>query len=131
MKQIELQISYNQFYIADSIIEPMAPEEWTDEDIQNHHKTLDNITALKTENDDSILLSIYGVDEEFDLTNVEMLFDVNTKIIVPNCKIGVYQWPFDIITSISLENNQCNIRYIGFRNKESIGNQIKYAVLLK
>ncbi len=131
MKQIEMQISYHQFYIADSILEPMAPEEWTEEDIKNHHKTLDNITALKTENDESILLSIYGIDEEFDLTNVEILFDVNTKIIVPNCIIGFYQWPFDNVTSISLQNNQCNIRYIGFRNKGSSENQIKYAVSLK
>ncbi len=131
MKLVELNISYNQFYIADSILEPLAPEEWTNEDVQNHHSTLVNITALKTENDGSIILSVYGIDEEFDLKNVEIIFDVKTVITVPNRIIGIYQWPFEIVTSISLNREKCNIRYIGFRNYGSSENEIRYAVSIK
>jgi hypothetical protein len=131
MKQMELQISYNQFYIADSILEPLAPEEWTDEDVQNHHKTLDHIAALKTESDGSISLSIYRINEEINFKDIKVLFDVQTRIIVPNMKIGIYQWPFEIVTSISLPNKNCNIRYIGFRNNGSNANEIKYAVSIK
>lgn len=45
-QSLEVFADYHQFYVQDGGINPPAPEEWTDEDIENRSKTAANVVVV-------------------------------------------------------------------------------------
>jgi Competence protein J (ComJ) len=45
-QSLEVFADYHQFYVQDGGINPPAPEEWTDEDIENRCKTAENVVVV-------------------------------------------------------------------------------------
>lgn len=80
MKEFIADSNYHQFYVADRILEPDAPTDWTDEHIKNHHFTEENISALQTENDIDARIICYGPKDEIPKFPDKIDFEVKNKL---------------------------------------------------
>jgi len=101
-----INIFYNQFYICDDVLKPLAPENWTNEAIDRGVLFGDNIIAIKCEDGQ------YEIELNINDNSNKEYTGYNTfKLRIPNKIIGIYQWPFDKILSQKLKSDNCMIMY--------------------
>ncbi len=61
MKTYDVDSTYSQVYVADERLEPSAPEDWTEEHLEQRHYTLDHIVALCPVSDIVARITSYGL----------------------------------------------------------------------
>ncbi|CAN5457356.1 hypothetical protein BH09VER1_BH09VER1_55420 [soil metagenome] len=96
MKRFKVSAGYRQFYVADSGLEPLAPEDWTDAHLAQRHNTLKHITALCPEGDITARIVSCGPDDIYSEMPDPAEFEVETEIEIASGKIGVYGWPWEL-----------------------------------
>lgn len=111
MKKFIVDSNYHQFYVADRELEPDAPEEWTDEDVNNHHLTARYIVALSPVGDMDARIFSYGPDEPLPDFPDPIDFEVRTQIEVPSGKVGVFGWPWEIEDQYDIAPGFCDILF--------------------
>ena len=116
MNKHTITSSYRQFYVADSNLEPLAPEIWTKDDVSRRHNTDKNITALVTDGDITARLIIYGPDNpELDMGKPD--FIVETEIDIETGEVGIYEWPFELLEKFKVQNGKLKITFKGYNTK--------------
>jgi len=128
MKQHTINSIYRQFYIADANLNPMAPEDWTDEHILQRHNTLKNITALCPEGDISARIKVIGPYLIEDIPN-NFNWMIGTNIEIESGEIGVYEWPYELIEKFKINNGIVTIHFYGF-NIEKVDEELDYYIVV-
>lgn len=109
MKTFVVDSNYHQLYVADMELEPDAPTEWTEEDVDKHHLTVKNIVALCPANDIDARITSCGPDDSLPSFPDKHDFEVITEIEVPSGKVGIYGWPFEIQDQYLIPPGSCKI----------------------
>lgn len=130
MKRYEVYAGYHQFYVADAVIEPNAPEDWNDTHVQQRHNTLKHITALCVEGDITARIISCGPHEPRPLIEDAADFEVLTCIDVPSGKIGAYGWPWEQKDIYDVTPGKCRIRFTGYRTERAADEEDYYLVEL-
>jgi len=114
MKTFIADSNYHQFYVADRDLEQDAPEEWTDEGVNNHHLTARHIAALSPVGDiDARIISCGPCDPIPDFPD-SADFEVRTQIEVPSGKVGIYGWPWELEDHYDIPPGICDILFRGY-----------------
>jgi hypothetical protein len=114
VKRFEVDSGYRQFYVADSVIEPLAPEKWNDIHVTQRHNTLENIVALCPVGDITARIISIGPEEEFPAFDDQPEFTVETSIEVPNGKVGIYGWPWEKQYEYEVSPGTVLVRFSGY-----------------
>jgi hypothetical protein len=114
MKRFEVFSGYRQFYVADSGLNPKAPEVWTDIHVQQRHNTLKNITTLCPEGDITARIISCGPQDRIPILSDVADFEVNTSIEIETGKVGVYGWPWELQDEYVVESGTYNILFTGY-----------------
>ena len=133
MKQFIADSTYHQFYVADRILEPEAPTEWTDKDVEARHVTLENIVALSPESDLDARITSCGPGDVEPTFPDEPDFELITQIIAPSRKVGIYGWPWELEDEYEIGSEECEITFRGFalERKEEDGDYYLVKVVSK
>jgi hypothetical protein len=115
MRRFEVFSGYRQFYVADSGINPPAPEVWTDENISQRHNTLQHITALCPAGDITASVVCYGPGESAPEETDTPDFEVYTFIEISSGKIGVFGWPWELQDSYEVASGSYRVIFKGYR----------------
>jgi hypothetical protein len=113
MKRHTINSTYRQFYVADAGIEPMAPETWTEEDIQRRFNAHENIVALCPTGDITARILVIPpgeVAEEFGSPD----FLVETQVTLPSGRAGIYGYPWELLEEHSVQPGQYVVRFSGY-----------------
>jgi hypothetical protein len=114
MKTFVVDSNYHQFYVADVELEPDAPTEWTDDDVEKHHLTARNIAALSPVNDIVARITSCGPEDTLPDFPDKPDFEVLTEIEIPSGKVGIYGWPFELQDQYSIAPGKCEILFRSF-----------------
>lgn len=128
MKKFVVDSNYHQLYVADRILEPDAPTNWTQEHVKNHHLTELNISALQTENDLDARITGCGPEDAMPTLTDKVDFEVKTKIIVPSKKVGIYGWPWELEDQYDLKQEVCEILFRGYLTDKTETDQDYYLI---
>ena len=130
MKRFKIFSGYRQFYVADSGLNPPAPEVWTDTLIK-HHNTLKHIVALCPEGDISARITSCGpADLPPDLPD-KMDFEIETSLEVPSGKIGIFGWPYELQDEYEVEPGVYAIYFRGYATEKTDLEEDFYVVLIR
>jgi hypothetical protein len=127
MNKYEIASTYRQFYVADAGLEQKAPDEWTDEHIEQHFNTLENIAALVTEGDITARINCYPLGESSEISEAPS-FEVSTEIEVPTGIIGIYEWPWEKLEEHRVAPGRYRLKYSGYNLSASEHEQDFYAL---
>lgn len=114
MKRFDVYSGYRQFYVADSGLDPEAPENWNDTHIAQRHNTLKHITALCTVGDISARVISCGPDDVCPTLPDQPEFEVSTEIEVATGKLGVFGWPRELKDEYNVNPGRYEIRFRGY-----------------
>ncbi len=115
MKTYNVDSTYRQLYVADRKLEPLAPEDWTDEHTRQRHYALDHIVAFCPVSDIVARITSYGPNETAVEPDDRPDFEVEAEIEIPSGQIGVYGWPWELQDSYTVGPGRVRIRFRGFR----------------
>ncbi|MFO0181105.1 MAG: hypothetical protein ACK517_04885 [bacterium] len=118
MRTYNVDSTYRQVYVADQRLEPSAPEDWTEEHVEQRHYTLDHIVALCPVSDIAARITSYGPNETAVESEDRPDFEVVTEIEIPSGQIGVYGWPWELQDSYAVAPGKARIRFRGFRTSD-------------
>ena len=114
MRRFTADFNYHQFYVADRELEPDAPTNWTDADVEAHFLTADHIVALGTEaHIDADIFSCGPEDEIPDFPDPHD-FEVRVSVDFPSGKIGIYGWPWEIADQHDVAPGRHDILFRGY-----------------
>lgn len=128
MKTYEVDSTYRQIYVADQILEPEAPEDWTDTHVQQRHNTQYHISALCPAGDIVARVISYGPREAVSEPDDKADFDIVTAIDVPSGQIGVFGWPWELQDSYTINPGIARIRFRGFRTADTDDERDYYVI---
>lgn len=131
MKHFEVHSGYRQFYVADSGLAPLAPEDWTDRHIKQRHNTLKNITALCSEGDVTARIISCGPEDQEPSLDGSRDFEVETVIQVESGKIGVFEWPFELQDEYVVAPGTYQIIFRGYDLAKVSSEEDFYVVLIR
>ena len=130
MKEFLADSNYHQFYVADRELEPDAPTEWSDDDVNNHHLTQDHISALCPESDIDAKIFSCGKDDPIPEFPDKPDYEVRTQIKVPSKKVGIYGWPWELEDQYDLDSEICHILFRGYKTELKDEEQDYYMVYI-
>jgi len=114
MKSFVADSNYHQFYVADLIAEPDAPDIWTEQDVAAHHVTLENISALSPESDiDARITSCGPSDDQIEFPD-SIGYEVRVTIKCPSRSVGIYGWPWELEDEYEIGSTSCDILFRAF-----------------
>ena len=128
MKRFTTDSNYHQFYVADRLLEPDAPTEWTDQNVREHHLTVENIAALQTDNDIDARIISCGPDDPIPEFPDRADFEVRTAIRTPSKKVGIYGWPWELEDEYDLNSDTCVILFRGYATDRTETDEDYYLV---
>lgn len=131
MKEFLADSNYHQFYVADRDLEPDAPTEWTDEDVNQHHLTEEHISALCPVADIDAKIFSCGPNEALPDFPDSMDFEVTTEIRIPSGKVGIYGWPWELEDEYDLGTTECEILFRGYATDKKDSEEDYYLVQVK
>lgn len=114
MKRFVVDSGYRQFYVADSVLEPLAPEEWNDTHTAQRFNRLENIVALCPEGDITARIISIGPGDEFPVFENKPDFEIEVSIDVPNGKVGIYGWPWEKRNEYEVDPGNVLVRFFGY-----------------
>jgi hypothetical protein len=114
MKEFIADSNYHQFYVADRELEPDAPEDWTDDDVEKHHLTERHIVALSPVGDIDVRINSCGPDDPLPSFPDPIDFEVRTQIEIPSGKVGIYGWPWELEDQYDVPPGVCEILFRGY-----------------
>ena len=117
MKTHTVDSSYRQIYVADAGLDPDAPEEWNDDDIQQRYNALNNIVALCPDGDITARVICIPPNEKYK-SDVSPEFEVNTQIEIETGRLGVFGWPRETLEEYSVTPGHYRIRFTGYNLAE-------------
>ncbi len=82
-----------QFYVADIDIDPLAPEDWTENDIQRHYAQCPGIVALSPMNDMVAKVNVHWFEVVPDGFKAD--FIAHAELKVTGKRIGIMGWPWE------------------------------------
>ena len=105
--------TYRQFYVADSGLEPDAPEDWNDGHIQQRFNAQENIVALCTEGQVTARVICVPPGERFH-SEMRPDFKVCTRLNIESGRLGVYGWPWELLEEHDLSKGMYGVRFSGY-----------------
>ena len=105
--------AYRQFYVADVELDPDAPEEWSDEDVDKRFNALEHIVALCPEGDLTARIVCLPVGERY-TTEEPPAFEVTTQVSIESGRMAVFEWPRQAIQEYAVEPGVYAIRFRGY-----------------
>lgn len=130
MKTHTINSIYRQFYVADAVLKPSPPVEWTEEHIKQRFNALQSIVALCPEGDISARVICVPPGESFEACK-EPDFVVTTVILIESGDIGIYEWPLDPIEEFRVSPGVYTIQFMGFNTDKVESEQDFYTVEIK
>jgi len=108
----------------------MAPEVWTDENVEQRHNTLKNIVALCPEGQITARVIIMPPGEQYH-SSVQPEFVVNSFIEIVTGELGVYEWPWELLEQHSVNPGKYQIRFTDYDLNEIESERDFYVVEFK
>ncbi|QJE97377.1 hypothetical protein [Luteolibacter luteus] len=128
MKQFVVDSSYHQFYVADLVLKPDAPVNWTDDDVSKHHLTEKHIAALSPVADIAARVTSCGPDDPIPDFADSFDFEVCTEIEVPAVEVGVFGWPWGMEDRYRIQPGRCSILFRGYATERAEAEEDHYLV---
>ena len=119
--------AYRQFYVADIGLAPAAPEEWTEQHIEQRFNAQKNIVALVPEGDVTARIGclvpgeVYAEREAADFT-------VETQVTIESGRLGVVGWPWEVIAEWAVEPGLYRVVFHGC-NLRGVDEETDYYVI--
>ena len=128
MKQFVVDSNYHQFYVADLVLEPDAPDDWTEDDVSKHHLTRKHIAALSPIADGDARVTSCGPDDTIPEFPDAFDFEVATEIEVPSGEIGIFGWPWELEDRYRIQPGYCSILFRGYATDRAESEEDYYLV---
>ena len=101
---------YRQFYVADAVLEPEAPEVWSNQNVEERHNTQKHIVALCPDGDITARIYVTEPGEEY-LSEESSEFQVNTEIEIPSGHMGIYGYPWELHEEFEVQPGTYTIQF--------------------
>ena len=128
MKQFVVDSNYHQFYVADLVLEPEAPVDWTDDDVAKHHLTEKHIAALCPVADIDARVISCGPDDSIPDFPDPFDFEVHTEIEVSSVEVGIFGWPWALEDHYRIQPGRCSILFRGYATERAENEEDYYLV---
>ena len=106
--------TYQQFYVADAKLEPMAPEEWNEDHVRQRYNAIENIVALCPQGDISARVICVPPFEIYQ-GDVAPDFVVQTSVTIESGHVGVYGWPWELLERYEIPPGTVGVRFSGYQ----------------
>ena len=111
MRTFNICSAYRQFYVADMDIKPLAPCNWTDEDVDRRFALGPGIIALSPCNDMTPAITVHWFDNM--PSDYKCDFIANAKLVVSGENIGIFGWPWELMDSKKVFPGTFSITFTG------------------